>query len=101
MNFKKDLHVDKDAINQIIYNVLNDKLVALKNNKETMSVLVNFEPNGKITDISFTLKEKTQITLEEIEDIDQKLRKNITASFTGEAYKHYIAINYDLPVIVF
>ncbi|WP_179414249.1 hypothetical protein HDF19_16055 [Mucilaginibacter sp. E4BP6] len=101
MDFRKDLHVDKDAAKQIIYTILSDKLAALKNNKETMSVLVEFETDGKITDISFTLKEDTLVSLEDIEQIDYSLRKNITATFTGENYKHYIAINYNFPVIIF
>ena len=101
MDFRKDLHVNQNVLKQIIYNKLSNKLNSLKSNKETMRVNIEFEPNGKVTDIIFTLKENTNITLEDIEQIDQKIRRDINATFTGENYKQYIAIDYYLPVIVF
>ena len=101
MNPKRDMHVNNDAIKQIVYNVLNNKLDALKHNKEIMNIILKFHPDGQITDIGLGLHENTLITLQEIEDIDRQLRVNIKATFTGKQYLQYIAINYDVPGIIF
>jgi|SRR6185312_16212931 len=96
-----DIHVNNDAIKQIVYDVLNQKLAALKQNKEQINLITNFEPNGKLTGISFGLHENTLITLEDIEKIDRQLRQNIRATFTGKEYLQYVAITYNVPLIVF
>jgi len=101
MNPKKDTHVNNEAINQIVYSVLNKKLDALKRNKEQMNLIFDFEPDGKLTDISFGLNENTLITLQDIEEIDRQLRASIKATFTGKQYLRYIAISYYVPSITF
>jgi hypothetical protein len=101
MNPKKDTHVDNGAVKQIVYNVLNNKLSALKKNAETMDLILVFHPDGKLTDVAFGLRENTLVTLQDIEEIDRRLRTEIKASFTGKQYAYYIAINYYIPTIIF
>ena len=97
----RDIHVNNDNVKQIVLNVLNKKLPALKQNKEQMTIIITLEPDGKLTDVSFTLRENTLVTLEDIEAIDRQLKANIKATFTGNQYKQYIAMDYYPPVIVF
>lgn len=101
MDPKKDIHVDNNIIKQVVLSVLNYKLEALKKNKETLSIIFVFEPSGKLTDIGFFPKEKTIISLEDIENIDTKLRQTVKVTFTGTQYKYYIGINCYPPDIVF
>jgi hypothetical protein len=101
MNPKKDIHINNDAIKQIILGVLGNKLDAMKRNKEEMSLILKFEPDGKLTDIGFTLHENTLISIQNIEEIDHQLRASIKATFTGKQYLQYIAINYYPPLIIF
>jgi hypothetical protein len=101
MHPKREMHINIDSIKQIVYTVLNKKLSELKINKESMNILLKFEPNGNLTDIGFSLHQNTLITLEDIEAIDRQLRVTIKATFTGTQYSKYIAINYNPPVIVF
>jgi len=101
MNPKKDIHVNNDAVKQIVYSVLSSKQHILKQNKEKMNLTFIFEPNGKLTDIGFTLHENTAINIQDIEEIDKQLRASIKVTFTGSKYLKYIAINYYMPPIVF
>jgi len=101
MNPKKDVHVNNDAVKQIVYSILAKKLDALKQNKEEIDLIFAFEPNGKLVDISFTLHENTVITLPDVENIDRQLRASIKAAFTGKQYLQYVAINYYMPSITF
>lgn len=101
MDLKRDIHVNNDAIKQIVYDVLSKKLDALKKNKEDINLIFHFEPNGNLTDISFILPENTLISLQDIEEIDRRMRANIKATFSGKQYLQYIAINYNPPTIVF
>jgi hypothetical protein len=102
VNQNTDIHVDKKAVKQIIYNVLSRKLIELKQNKESLDVAFDFHPNGELTDVSYTLREDTFITLQDIEEIDRQLRSTIKATFTGRAYLKYEAIYYPvLPQFVF
>jgi len=97
-----DVHVDNNAIKQLIYSALKTKLADLKKNKESIITNFDFYPNGQISDISFGLHENTLVTLQDIEDIDQKLRVTVKATFTGKAYLQYEAIYYSQsPTIVF
>jgi hypothetical protein len=102
INQNTDIHVDKNAVRQIINEVLNVKLGALKRNKENIDVAFDFYPNGAIADVGYTLRKNTVITLQDIEEVDQRLRSTIKATFTGRAYLQYEAIYYPiLPSIVF
>ena len=102
VNQNMDIHVDKNAVKQIIDEVLSQKLAALHKGKEKIDVAFDFHPNGELTDISYGLRENTLITLQDIEEIDQRLRSAIRATFTGRAYLQYEAIYYPvLPSIVF
>ncbi len=97
-----DTHVDNKTIKQIVYTVLNKKLAALKQNKETMTTNFDFYPNGQICDASFGLHENTLITLQDIEEIDQELRATLKATFTGKQYLQYEVIYYSKsPSFVF
>ena len=102
VNQNADVHINKNAVRQIIYHILSKKVNALNHNKETMDVDFVFRPNGELSDIGYTLHESTLITLPDIEAIDQQLRATIKATFTGRAYLQYEAIYYPvLPPIVF
>jgi hypothetical protein len=94
---KQDIHVDNDAIKQIVYTVLTGKLAALKKNGEILYLNIKFLQNGNITDLSYTLHENTIITLQDIETIDRQLRMNVKAKFTGVQYHQYEVIYYQQP----
>lgn len=101
MNPKTDIHVDNNAIKQIIFDVLNKKLEALHDNKEHINLILKFEPTGKMTDIIFDIKDGSLINIQEIEKIDHQLRAKVKATFTGKQYLQYVAINYYPPNISF
>jgi hypothetical protein len=92
-----DIHVDLDLVNNIVYRILKDKKEALHNKNEKLSILFKFETNGILTDINYSLSEDTIISPTEIGQIDTALRQEIKATFTGQDYKHYIAVDYNLP----
>lgn len=77
MNPKKEMHVDFNAIKQIIYSVLNKKMDALEKNKEQISLTCEFEPSGKMVDATFNLKKNTLINISEIEKIDHMLKASV------------------------
>jgi hypothetical protein len=102
MHLKTDIQVDNGAIKQIVFAVLGEKLNSLKNNKEVMSYILYFKHDGQISDISFGLHKNTLITLQEIEEIDRRLRTTVKATFTGKAYLQYEVVNYNIaPQITF
>jgi len=101
MDEKKDVHVNNDTIKLIIYQILNNKLNALKTNKDVVGLIFIFKPNGRLTDIVFSMHSNTLITLQEIEEIDKQLRAHIKATFTRKYYLQYEAINYYPPDIIF
>ncbi|MBD1387013.1 hypothetical protein IDJ75_17130 [Mucilaginibacter rigui] len=94
---RSDIHVDNDMTSTIVYRVLKDKKEALHNKNEKLGILFVFETNGILTDANYTLAEDSIITLSEIEQIDTALRQEIKASFTGQDYTHYVAVDYNLP----
>jgi len=96
-----DIHFDITAANAIIQKVLKPKNEKLHQNEDFVHVIFKFEQSGKLTDISYGFKKGTLISLEDIAEIDARLRKNITASFTGKAYKDYKFLIYYLRQIRF
>ena len=89
----RDIHVNKQDVKPIIYNVLYNDPSNLRRNKEIIDIDFIFKPNGEVTDIVFGLRENTLITIQEIEDIDQQLRANIKATFTGTRQLQYEAFD--------
>jgi hypothetical protein len=94
---RSDIHVDNDMISAIVYRILKDKKQTLHNKNEKLGILFVFETNGILTDANYTLAEDSIITLAEIEQIDTALRQEIKATFTGQDYTHYVAVDYNLP----
>ena len=98
----KDIHENIDDVKPIVYGILNKKLDALKQAHEEMYILINFKTTGEVADIVFSLNENTVVTLEEIEEIDLKLRANIKVTFTGKVYlQHEATAGKLIPEIIF
>ncbi len=91
---KSDFHVNEVQIKEIVYNELTNKLKELHNHNESLSIYFVFETNGELTDTYYTLQENTLITSQEIDAIDNRLRAEIRATFTGRDYQNYKAVNY-------
>ncbi|WP_316843874.1 hypothetical protein [Pedobacter psychrodurus] len=88
-------------MNTLIKDKLSDKLASLKKNEAVISVFLSFEQNGKIADISYTLKNAENISVNEISQLDKKIRDNILATFSGREYSNFPVINYPAIYIRF
>ncbi len=92
---KTDIHLDVNQVNIIVRGVLKLKLDALNINKETLGLDFKFNTSdGTIADTEFTIAKSSLTTFADIEEIDDQLRKNVKATFTGIAYLHYYAVPY-------
>ncbi|MEO3402567.1 hypothetical protein AAFN85_01595 [Mucilaginibacter sp. CAU 1740] len=98
---KSDIHVDLDKVRSIVYQFLNNKKQELHNKNEKLGMAFKFETNGSLVYVSYTLFEDTIITLADLEQIDTALRQEIKATFSGQSYDHYIAVDYNFPRITF
>ena len=98
---REDIHIDVPAANAIIQQVLKPKNEKLHQNEDFVNVLFRFERSGKLSDISFGLKPNTLISLEDIAEIDARLRGIISATYTGKAYKDHKTFMYSLGMIRF
>ena len=97
-----DMHVDAEKVNEIVYSVLKNKLKELKDNHEFMNIGVVFEQDGSLVDVEyFTLSQNTLINIEEIDQINKKLKNEIRMRFTGRDYLDYKAFAYSFPMIKF
>lgn len=92
---EKDKHADTALAKSIVMDVLKDKRVILRENKDFVRVNYVFYQNGDVMNINFSLPKHTLITPTEIARIDQRLRKEMKAWFTGRDYKEYPAIHYN------
>jgi len=90
---KNDIHIDRDAVRRIFFEVLKDKLTNLHKNEETISASLTYLPSGVLTDVGYVFAENTMITPAEIEVIDNRIRSEIKASFSGPTYKTNPVIN--------
>ena len=82
-----DIHFSTDTVKQIIFEVLSEKLKSLKELKEFISVLYGFNSEGKAVNLVFSLLDTTIVSPCEIALIDDRLRKELTATFTDDHYK--------------
>jgi hypothetical protein len=98
---RDDIHFDKTAPYTIIQKVLKPRLEKLHKNEDFVHIILVFEKSGKLSDVSYGLKKSTLISLEEIAEIDTRLRNSIVAAFTGDDYKKYKFIIYRLGTISF
>ena len=98
---REDIHFDKSAAYAIIQNVFNLKKEKLHQNDDFVTIGIEFEGSGRISDIDYGMKKGTLISLADIAEIDARLRKSITATFTGEVYKEYKFLRYSLGMIEF
>ena len=96
-----DIHVDIDKIKQIVNDVLKDKINLLHERKEILGMRFIFNTDGTLADNNFTLLKVSKITPAEIKLIDNRLRSDIKATFTGIDYKHYVAVDYNFRAIQF
>ena len=85
----QDLHMDVNLVKPIVFEVLSNKLQQLKANKETLVIIMNFTTQGEACDVSFSMKKNTVISIEDIEEIDSRLRKTIHMTFIGQQYKNH------------
>lgn len=92
---EEDKHADTVLAKSIVMDILKDKLVLLKENKDFVGINYVFYQNGKVMNIDFILPKYTLITPTEIARIDTRLRKEMKAWFTGRDYKEYPAIHYN------
>ena len=92
---EKDKHADTVRATAIVKEVLKDKIVELRENKDYISIRYVFYQNGQVMNINYGLPQYTLITPTEIAEIDQRLRKEVKAWFTGRDYKQFPAIHYN------
>jgi len=98
---REDIHFDIPAAKAIIREVLKLKTKELRQNEDFPLVILQFEQSGKLTDISYGFKKGTLISLEDIAEIDARLRRTIKATYTGITYKDYKILMYSLDIIRF
>jgi|GEM_PF-1919894 len=92
---KGDMKVDTVLDRTIIYEVLKDKLEALKNNREKFIIYYVFGQDGNVVDIpSYNLFRYTSITPKELALIDKRLRKEVKTTFKGRNYLQFPVIEY-------
>lgn len=82
-----EIHIDVKKERRIIFEVLTDKLPKLKENKEFIRVTYAFNARGNVILLDFAFANSTIMTLKDVAKIDQRLRKEIKATFSGESYK--------------
>jgi hypothetical protein len=97
----RDVHVDQKLIENIIKDVLHDKLSTLHRRHEVIGGGLIFETSGNLTDVSFNVHEGSIITPTEIEAIDNRLRAEVKPIFAGKAYLTHIAVSAEFGDFVF
>lgn len=98
---REDFHFDKPAVKAIIQQVLKTKKQKLDQNEDFVHIEFVFEPSGKLADISYGVEKRTLISLDDLAEIDARLRKSINATFTGNAFKDYKFLSYSYGTIRF
>jgi len=97
----RDVHVDQKLKENIINDVLRDKLNTLHKHHETIGGGLIFETSGNLTDVSFSVHEGSIINPIEIEAIDNRLRSEVKPVFAGKAYLTHIAVSAQFGDFVF
>jgi hypothetical protein len=97
----KDVHIDQALIKKIMIDVLHDKLNLLHKHQEKISGILKFDLSGNVTDVGFSICENSIITIAELETIDNRLRAELKATYTGKAYLTHVAISGGFENIVF
>ncbi|WP_293786035.1 hypothetical protein [uncultured Pedobacter sp.] len=98
---KKDIQINNDKIRKIIFDVLKENLEKLKKNDENISLSFDLSQNGQILSIGYSLNQKTFISIEDIAEIDKRIKDEIKVNFTGTDYLQYDVISYSMPTILF
>lgn len=98
---KKDIHFDIAKVRELIYQILSTKLSTLRSKKETLTLQFRFNQKGNLKDIGYIGTLNTTLDLEDIENIDAKLKREIKANYSGTDYLQYDEINYSYPTIIF
>ncbi|WP_316843886.1 hypothetical protein [Pedobacter psychrodurus] len=96
-----EIHFDISKIKALTTEKLGAKLASFKKNEAVISIFLSFEQNGNVASISYILKNVNEITVNEISQIDKKIRNNIIAKFSGTGYLNFPVINYPAIYIRF
>ena len=97
----KDIHMENDKVKSIVISVLRYKMQVLKERSETLRLLFSLDQRGAPKNISYSMAQQTSISLKDISEIDEKMKKQVRASFTGTDYLQYNVIHYNMPLISF
>jgi len=97
----KDIHMENDKVKSIVIGVLRYKMQVLKERSETLRLLFSLDQRGEPKNISYSMAQPTSISLEDISKIDEEIKKQVRASFTGTDYLQYSVIHYNMPLISF
>ena len=90
-----DMKVDTTVDRKVFCEVLKNKLEALRENSEIITISYVFEHNGEVLDITdYTFPRNTIITPKELALIDKRLRREVKASFKGREYLQHPVIYY-------
>ncbi|SFH35247.1 hypothetical protein [Pedobacter insulae] len=93
---KRDIHFDTALVKEIVLKTLGKKRARFKEKKAFLSLSLTFKKDGKLEDAFYALYNDFNVTLEEIADIDKKLKAGaIKATFTGIEYLDYQFIHYN------
>lgn len=98
---REDIHFDVSAVKAIIQQAFKTKKEKLHSNKDFLHIEFNFERSGKLSDISYGVEKKTLISMEDLANIDTRLREVIRATFTGNAFNDYKYLSYSFGTIRF
>lgn len=98
---KKDIYFDLEQVRKIVYSRLNTKLPQLKLDGETLTMNFTFSQNGSLVNVGYILRAETRVSLEDVKNIDDLLKSEIKATFTGTDYLQYEVISYSFPTIIF
>jgi hypothetical protein len=98
---KNEVVFDEQRITEIVKEVLKDKLNKLHQQEEYLGIRFYFDKDGSIGMISMLAKNPTIISVKEIYQIQANLKKEIKATFKGNAWKDYGVIKRELPDIRF
>ena len=93
---REDIHFDVPAAKAIIQQVLKPKYENLHKNEDFVHVDLIFESSGELSDITFGVMKNTLVSLEDLAEIDARLRNTLSATYTGREFKDHKIFIYNL-----
>lgn len=97
-----DFKFDKTEKADLIYNVRQvfnaKRMTDLMGERLTIDLIV-FPATGKVKEVSFSLKKDTQITIAELESLEDSIKKNVVFKFQSEsvANAEFAAVSLSIP----